>query len=237
MTLELSGFTKEQVTTGAAMTRHFVSFPKSGRTWIRFILVQLELETLIKFHHDNFEFNDGSCPPHNFNISNRLDKYSSLDKLVYLQRDPRDIMVSLYYQVTGRFKDFYEYQGSISEFIIDDYFGAHNLQRFREMWNEICRLKQYLVISYEECHEDMFRVIRMLIDYYDFCVDSQHIVLAVENAKFIRMKQLEQSENFPHPWLRPRNGSPKVRVGKVGGYREQLSEADVTYLNDVFKLN
>jgi len=219
------------------MIRHFVSFPKSGRTWIRYILVQLELEPSIRFHHDNFEYNDGTCPPHNFDIASRLKEYASVNKLVYLQRDPRDVIVSLYHQVTGRFKDFYGYQGNISEFIADDYFGAHNLHRFREMWNEICFCQQYLVISYEDCHRDMFQVIRMLVDYYDFNVDSQNIIQAIENAQFNRMKELEQSEKFPYPWLRPRNGSPKVRAGKVGGFQDQLSKADISYLNSVFKLN
>ncbi len=93
------------------MGRQFVSFPKSGRTWIRFILSQLDCDRLILFHHDHFEFNDGSKPPHSFSVVSRLEQYAESEKLVYLDRDPRDVMVSLYYQITGRFLDFFEYRG------------------------------------------------------------------------------------------------------------------------------
>src|SRR5258708_31119145 len=119
------------------MERHFVSYPKSGRSWIRYILVQLDIEKQIVFHHDRFEFSDGAKVPHNFNLDERLQQYSRVEKLVYLERDPRDVMVSLFFQVTGRMKDVFEYKGSLSEFLRDDYFGAHNLKLFRKMWDEI----------------------------------------------------------------------------------------------------
>jgi hypothetical protein len=218
------------------MTRHFVSYPKSGRTWIRYVLTQLGLEETIHFHHDGFEFNDGAKPPHSFDLSERLERYAPVDKLVYLERDPRDVIVSLYFQVTGRFRDFFRYQGTISEFIRDEYFGADNLRRFRDMWSEICSQRQFLKISYEACHEDMSMVVRAMLDYYEVEISSRNVSWAVANAKFDAMKQLEQSEKFPYPWLRPRQGSLKVREGKIGGFRGALSEEDIRYLDGVFFL-
>src|ERR1700704_240791 len=119
------------------MNRHFVSYPKSGRSWIRYILAQLDLDRHIQFHHDQFEFNDGTRPQHDFDLARRLRDYAPVEKLVYLQRDPRDVMVSLYFQVTGRFRDLFGYEGNLSEFIWDDYFGAQILRQFRGMWLEI----------------------------------------------------------------------------------------------------
>ena len=49
------------------------------------------------------------------------------------------------------------------------------------------------------------------------------------------MKEIEQVGTFPEPWLRPRNGFPKMRVGASGRYRE-LPANDVVYLNEVFGL-
>src|SRR5215471_14103917 len=116
------------------MIREFVSFPKSGRTWIRYILTQLGCASLIHFHHDTFEFNDATKPAPNFNLDDRLRHYAQVDRVVYLERDPRDVMVSLYFQVTGRFRDFFEYSGDLSQFIRDDYFGASMLKAFRDIW-------------------------------------------------------------------------------------------------------
>lgn len=216
------------------MIRHFISYPKSGRTWIRYILVQLGCEPSISFHHDQFEFNDGARPAHDFGFAGRLERYRQVDRLVYLERDPRDVMVSLYFQVTGRFQDFFGYQGNLSEFIRDDYFGAHNLHRFRSMWAELCARLGFHRISYEACHADMESTVAGLVAYYGFEVEPARIREAVANAAFGRMQQLEQSAEFPQPWLRPRQGALKVRRGKVGGFRDTLAAEDISYLDHVF---
>ena len=98
------------------MIREFVSFPKSGRTWIRYLLGQLGVDREIAFHHDRFEFNDGAKPAHDFDLASRLAHYRNVDRLVYLERDPRDVMVSLYHQVTGRFREFFGYPAATKVF-------------------------------------------------------------------------------------------------------------------------
>lgn len=218
------------------MIRQFVSYPKSGRTWLRFMLSCLGLEKQIHFHHDRFEFNDGNAPPHDFRIKPRLAAYAEIDKLVYLERDPRDVMVSLYYQVTGRFQDFFHYEGGISEFIRDDYFGAENLKKYRMMWADLTQHCDFLKVTYEQCHADTRGTLDRVLAYYDFDVDARRVSEAVAQGAFENMKQLEASETFSEPWLRPRNSKPKVRSGKVGAYREALDPKDIAYLDIVFEI-
>jgi hypothetical protein len=218
------------------MTRQFVSYPKSGRTWIRYILSQLNYEHLIAFHHDHFEFSDGGKPAHSFGASSRLEQYPETEKLVYMDRDPRDVMVSLYHQITGRFGDVFEYRGSLSQFLRDDYFGAANLKGFRDMWEEIVNRRGFLKISYEECHFDTNSVLRQILNYYEIEVSQSHLSEAIAKGTLENMKAVEASMHFPEPWLRYRNDSPKVRQGKVGGFRDVLTEADSAFLNDLFAL-
>jgi hypothetical protein len=219
------------------LVRNFVSYPKSGRTWIRYALSNLGVEGGVQFHHDGFEFNDGAMPPHDFDLRTRLERYADVDRLVYLERDPRDVMVSLYFQVTGRFKDFFNYEGDLSQFIRDDYFGAENLERFRQLWAEIVANRKFLAISYEECHQNMAESLRRMLAYYEFPVDEQRLANAVEDSDFAHMQRIEALGTFPHPWLRPRQGSLKVRQGRMGGFRDILAAEDIRYLNDVFALS
>lgn len=217
------------------MKKEFISYPKSGRTWVRYILVQLGLESEILFHHSKFEFNDGTMPPHDFNIERLQSEYTINDKVVYLERDPRDVMVSLFFQVTGRFKDFFHYQGSISDFIRDDYFGAENLNKFRIMWNKFVEENNYLKITYEECHKDMEKVITNILNYYEIEIEQTKLIKAIKNAEFDNMKYIELGNKFNRPWLQPRQGNLKVRRGKINGYKDSLVKDDILFLNSIFK--
>lgn len=218
------------------MTRHFISYPKSGRTWVRFVLTELGVTDAILFHHDRFEFNDGSLPAHDFDLTQRLEAYPDGARVVYMERDPRDVMVSLYHQVTGRFRDFFGYTGSLSDFLRDDYFGAHNLKQFRAMWAVLSNERNFLKITYEDCHHDLAYTISNVVRYYEFEVPEGAIEAAVAKGTFSNMKKIEKEGRFAKPWLQPRNDAPKVRQGVVGGYRSALNAEDIIFLNAMFDL-
>jgi len=216
------------------MKRQFVSYPKSGRSWLRYALNQLGVDKFIQFHHDSFEFNDGNRPLPNFDFSTRLNIYRRIDRVVYLYREPRDIMVSLYFQIKGRFQDFFNYEGSISDFIRDDYFGAKNLKLFQDQWNQICHMGFAHQISYEQCHDNFSNVLRDVLNYYEFSLPDNQIKNASEAACYEAMKSVESSGSFNQPWLRLRNGYPKVREGKMNNYKHYFTKNDLDYLLSVF---
>lgn len=211
-----------------------VSYPKSGRTWLRHMLEAAGCAGAVRFHHDGFEFNDGARPPHDFSLERRLERYPASAKVVYLERDPRDVMVSLYHQVRGRFRDFFAYDGDISSFMRDPYFGAHVLGRFRGLWSAILGQRPFLRISYEELHADSGAVLRQVLRYLDINVDEGGLASAVEAGRIENMRRLEMSGEHPHPWLRLREGHPKVRRGEIGAFRDELSAADLDYLDALF---
>ena len=231
------------------MRREFVSFPKSGRSWIRFALLQLGLNVQavrqrgdrpqnpgpspVYFHHDGFGFIDGSRPAHDYCIESRIEHYNSVGRLVYLERDPRDVLVSLYYQVTGRMRDRFDYQGTLSDFVRDDYFGARVLCGYREMWDRIASTElkdRILRVTYEECHADFGGVLSRILDHYGFPRRNDEIARAVEASRFSSMREIELSGKYPDGWLRARQGAPKVREGRIGGYKDALSVEDLRYI-------
>lgn len=211
----------------------FISYPKSGRTWLRFALYRLGFRREIRFHHDGFEFNDAAKPLPDFNLDARRTRFDGVP-VVYLAREPRDILVSLYFQVTGRFRDVFDYRGTISDFIRDEYFGADTLKRFRDQWDILCAEGRALRIDYEACHSDFPAVLRAVIRHYGWDVPEEKLAEAVEAARFENMKRVEEAGTFDFPWLRPRNGAPKVRRGVVGGYADVLTAEDLRYLDGIF---
>lgn len=212
----------------------FVSYPKSGRSWLRFALFDLGLASRIRFHHDTFEFNDGTRPPPDLDPQKRRARCLAAGPTVYLTREPRDVLVSLHYQVTGRFRDFFHYRGTLSDFIRDPYFGAAPLRVFRAQWDLLCQEGLALRVSYEDCHRDFETVLRAVLAHYGFEAPDPAVRAAVERARFESMQGIEASGTFARPWLRPRNGAPKVRRGMVGGYLTELSPGDLDYLDAVF---
>jgi hypothetical protein len=214
--------------------RHFVSFPKSGRSWLRYGLTVLGAAKPIRFHHDGFEFNDAARPMPDTSLEKRL-RYPPDARIVYLSRDPLDVMVSFYFQITGRFRDFFHYDGTLSQFIRDDYFGAHQLAQFRRIWREMCRQGRAHEVSYEDCHRDFAGVLRRVVDVLGLEADEAAIAKAAQASTFAKMQAVEQSGEFTEPWMRLRNGAPKLRRGKAGGYRDYLPAEDIVYLRKIFE--
>lgn len=216
------------------MTIEFVSYPKSGRTWIRYMLRLLEMDHLLTFHHDGFEFNSRDHAPHDFDRISRRDRIAAVDGVIYLSRNPGDVLVSLYHQITGRFVDIFGYRGTVSDFIRDDYFGAQPLRQFRDMWAELGADSKCLVCSYEDFHRNTERSLMRLLDFVQVPVSQQRLQAVVSQAQFNRMQAVELSGAFSDPWLRPRNGALKVRSGRAGAYRLAFDANDLRYLEGVF---
>jgi hypothetical protein len=216
------------------MKRQFISFPKSGRTWVRYALSQAGIREPIRFHHDGFEYNDASKPALDFDFERRIARYADGGKIVYLHRDPRDVMASLYAQVTGRFSDIFAYSGSRSDFIRDPYFGARNLREFQRQWDELCSRGLALRVTYEDCHKRFDATLAEILNYFEIKFEPANIQAATEAARFERMKAVEEEGSFGKAWLQLRNNAPKVRTGRTGGYRDAFSSEDCDFLNSVF---
>lgn len=208
----------------------FLSYPKAGRSWIRYTLHLLGVDQHAQFAHDQFEFNDGNCPPHNFDSNLRRQQYGN-QPLVFIHRNPIDNSLSLYHQVTGRFKDFFNYQGTVSDFLRDDYFGIEVLLKFRLMWAELSQQLNVHCLSYEAVKQDPRAELTALLRFMKLSqlVTHQKLADAIEGASVDKMRQVEQSGSFNQPWLRPRNDHGKVRKGQVGSFLDELSADDIEF--------
>lgn len=217
----------------AALPPQLVSHPKSGRSWIRYALRHLDRAGDVEFHHDGFEYNDGSRPALPLDLEERCHRAQQAGRVVYLSREPRDVLVSGYFQITGRFADFFDFQGTISDYIRDPYFGAVPLHHFQSQWIEVCRRGLALHVTYEQCHLDLVGVLERVTRHFGWSLSRQQLADAARLSTFEQMREVEQRGDFPEPWLRLRNGAPKVRRGRVGGYVDHFDGPDLAYLDSV----
>ncbi|MCB0208602.1 MAG: sulfotransferase domain-containing protein [Anaerolineae bacterium] len=232
---------------------YIVSYPKCGRTWLRFILQQylqqqypqlpqfenrfllrLPQDMILKFEHD--QGNWVPAPPKVSQLSFNITKYTG-KKVIFMVRDPRDVLISSWYHLRYRENI---YQGSLSEFIRDDLVGIHKVVAFMNLWLDNRHVPaDFLLISYEQFHADSATHFRQILEFMNIAVDDSAVAMATQSGSFREMKKVEIEQGSDEPWLRPGStnseNSMKIRKGKIGGFKEELLTEDIAYLNSVIQ--
>jgi len=211
---------------GAAI---IVSIPKSG--------LQPEIPRLI-FSHDLFEHRTKG------NLWDRLRgkylvprKELTRAKIVLLARDPRDCFVSLYLQITRRDPNapVELRQKTVSEMLRDRRFGIGAIVSTMNDWiGEFSERRNFTLIRYEALRAapaEHFRDLLAILG--ESTPDMTIFEEALDFSRFENMQKLEAAGAFDSKILHPGDvrdpESFKVRRGKVGGYREYLSEEEQAF--------
>lgn len=230
---------------------YVVSYPKCGRTWLRVmlqmyleargytlrhyndkLLLGIEGEALVKFDHDK-----GNWVPAPLRIDQLTfdtEKYTGKD-VVFLVRDPRDVLVSSWYHLTYRERI---YRGSLSAFVRDELIGIEKVVAYMNLWMEHRDVPaNFLLLTYEEMHADPHVQFERLLGFIGIPVERDALNAAVEASSFENMKKMERTGALKEPWMKPgardANKSLKVRKGKVGSFQEELTQDDIDYVNAV----
>jgi len=229
-----------------------VSYPKCGRTWLRVMLGralchQFDLDerrlmsTLAlsraaalrptRFVHDGAGGVDGI----RWDEQSRDRSLFRGRSVVLLVRDPRDVMVSSYFQASRRMG---AYAGSLGEFVRDDCFGVRSVLAMYGVWEQSRSVpRDFLLLRYEDLHRDPAAALCSLLAVMGLMSpDQAAVAAAVHHGAFDRMRELERSAGFDEKKLRP--GDPtdsesyKVRRGKVGGFVDYLAPGDIAWLEE-----
>ncbi len=238
----------------SVMDYFFISFPKSGRTWI-FAFLQMYLMYFFKQGltmpgHSVFWPLKRKKPKIAF--THRLLDYCTGTKTVYILRDPRDVLVSYYFQSTLRTCSVLP-GTNISEFIRSEKMGMPQLLRYHHVFHTLLKQSERsLVIRYEDLKTRDLEEWHRLIRFMDLEPNYKLIKHISKVCSFDSMKaQLKNPESFvsahPSNWqfmamedgevtVDPKNPeSHKLRKGLVGGYKEYLPERDIAYLESEMK--
>lgn len=227
-----------------------VSYPKCGRTWLRMMLGAVlsehygvavrnlrrltdadidhpGLPRVLATHDDS----PHTKPPHQVMRSKRAYRGTAV---VLLVRDPRDVVVSLYFHVTRRRG--VPYAGDLMDFVRDRTGGLASLLAFYDAWEPHLHDDDVLLVRYEDMHADPARELRRALTFIGVSdVDDAVVQRAVDGASFDRLQRMEREGSAPTRSLRTASAddleSYKVRRGKVGGHRDYLAAADIAAID------
>lgn len=161
-----------------------------------------------------------------------------MQKIVFLHRDPRDVVVSGYFQATKRVGVF---RSSMSEFLRNPRHGLRKVLIFNQRWlrategrDDVC------IVTYEAMHADVEAELHRVVAFFGKPVDPAAHRKALKAGRFETMQQNEASGVYQQRYgaiLAPgQAGDPdsfKVRRGKVSGYVDYLSPEDLAYCDEV----
>jgi hypothetical protein len=200
-----------------------VSTPKSGRTWLRYMLDRLGLHVQYTHAFGRLEV-PKDLPP----------------RLILLHRDPRDTVVSAWYQHCKRRRD---YSGDLSSFLRDPALGIEQRILFNLFWAEQAFARGGCVISYEALHADTATELARVARFVGGCdPDPACITAAVESGAFEQMRALEASGVGAALYgnaLRPVDPSDpesyKTREGKVGGWVSHFDACEAAFADELIQ--
>lgn len=223
------------------------SFPKSGRTWLRFALscyfdhaARLEVRPdlastfriLPNLDRDplrglpGFAFLDFPKVPLIAVTHRPFERTLFQDRpIIFLTRDPRDVMVSAYFHAT-RHKN--RFHGTIHDFMLDRYQGMPALLSYLNGWAEGLATNSHYLVSYEALSADLGEALRAIVAFLNLDCDQAAIKHAVERSDFQAMRAIEQRDGIPgHDYDRSDGESLRMRKGKAGGFRDYLTAAEI----------
>ena len=170
-------------------------------------------------------------------------------KVILLVRDPRDVIVSYYHHKSRRERDrdFWwfqgkrkethsRFQGTLAEFLDVEIGGFDTLLRYYNVWAEARRTpKEFLLLRYEDMQADPAGQLRRVLDFMGLAaITDAEVKEAVEYASFRNMQKIESGAEVKSFKLKAGDvndpNSFKVRRGKVGGYRDDLTPAQIDQL-------
>jgi hypothetical protein len=214
-----------------------VSYPKSGNTWVRFLLCNLlfgpqdSAAALNRLAPDIHEFASTPEPPAtpiflktHFPFSPALPLAAYTAAAIYVVRDPADVMLSNFHYSRRSGTVGVESQAALEQYV-DQYLAAHGDPRWIKSrmgtWSDHVRswlgVKHpfpVLTLRYEDLLADGHNGARQICSFLGLTRTAEQIARAVAGASFQRLKEIEEADIrgqnvgiFYKPYLQPSIGA------------------------------
>jgi hypothetical protein len=215
-----------------------VSFPKSGNTWMRFMITGLYL----------WEINKGNSEPNYFNIHTyvkdlhleRIKQRSyfsgmpriikshrtfspNYTRVIFVVRDVRDVMISWFNFINRnevKFKSF-------DNFLRNPYYGVSAWKYHTDSWlNSATKAnKKLLLLRYEDIMDNPINEIKKMLSFLNVKFEEEGIKWSLQQSSKERIKKLESA------YGRARTSKvPFLRKGEKDQWKKEMSRDNIDYI-------
>lgn len=224
-----------------------VSYPRSGNTWLRFLVGNLicregpinfhNLERVIPdIHVNSTRYISGISRPRLLKSHEYFDpRYR---RVVYIVRDPRDVAVSYYryYRKLRVLPDGYPMDRYIALFLTGELqtwgsWGENVASWLAARWGS----GQFLMLRYEDLLADTVDQLSMVADFLEIQSTRQDLVRTVELCSVERMRILEKAEG--DDWVTIKGGRKDVPfIGRAtsGQWKTELTSNSVSMIESAW---
>lgn len=223
---------------------YIVSYPKSGSTWLSFLVANAGLKyfkvnkqiNFFNYHHIIPDIHDGRDIKENIHpFNSRIIKSHSFfnpfyKSVLYVIRHPEDVMISyfIFLSKLGRYKD------NISKFIRSKKFGISSWVNHVDGWlsNNNPALG-IIVIRYEDLKNNSSKEIINLFEYLGYSLSNEDAEYATLKSSFLNMKKMEQQ--IYKNGRQIADGFEFVRRGKLKDSNNMMSNEDKEFISNSAK--
>ena len=221
-----------------------VSYPKSGSTWLRFIIANLLNKTFAKSYEEvDFlrmqlivpEISSDACRNGaNFATlpSPRVMRSHGLynrnfPNVIYILRDPRDTLLSYYYH----FKKFHHFDGTLLDFLQSDARKVEWDQHVNSWIFQNPSLGNLCMVRYEDMLKHTFVEVEKVVRFAGLNRTPADIHDAVSRSGFNKLRELEEKKGLGY--VNDQNKDIRfIREGKNGAWQERFGCAEKTFVKE-----
>jgi hypothetical protein len=228
--------------TGLPDDTFLVSYPRSGSTWLRFLIGNLvhpdepvtfaNVESFVPYVdiHPDSELLQAPRPRI---LETHEPFFPAYPRVIYIVRDPRDVAISYHYILIKdrHLPDGFPFAEFLPLFLRGKDFGVR-LGSWADHVMSWLKMRQgaegFLLVRYEDLLEDTPRELARLAEFLALPLTQPRIANAVEMSSASRMRKLEKTEwRLWATTRRSRPDRPFVRSAKSGDWRSGLEEKSV----------
>jgi len=223
-----------------------VSYPRSGSTWLRFLLGHLIRKSTVTFqnlekvipdiHVNSSRFLASMARPRLMKSHEYFDpRYG---KVLYLVRDPRDVALSYYryYLKVRRFPDGYSMSLYIHAFLSGELQAWGSWAQNVTSWLAVRgNDPRFLLLRYEDLCENPVQELSRVAAFLDLRHTTDQLLSAIELCSAERMRRLEAIEGQTWITIRgSRTDVPFIGTATCGVWKTKLEQDSLTAIESAW---